>query len=242
MMIADASSARKQSPAPLWRRAVVAAALTYAASGAALAAPYAITYTGTIAGSTFASINNGQTYSVTFVFDNQGNSANSQTWSTANLTCTIWRMNNAGNVVFAQNLVTVPPNAVGSVTTDAGGALTGVFSSVDAQNLSSGQYAVSGITLTAPVSWYANENNGVFYDTGPDRVFLDAYEAESSGGIRMTPAFWSAPTPFTGDCLAVPVPPQPVAVTAVPALGEWTLMLLALGAAGLGARRLRKRA
>ena len=239
MMIADSASARKAVPLTRWRRALAAAALASAASGAALAAPYAMTYTGTIASSDFPTILNGQTYTVTFVFDNQGNSPNSQTWTPTNLTCAIWRMNNAGNVVFAQNLVTTPPSAAGTVTTDASGALTSVFNSVTAQDLtSSGLYSVSGITLTPPVNWYANTGNAVFYDSGPERDFEDTFV----DGIRMEPAFWSAPTPFTGNCLALPAPPTPVAVTAVPALGEWSLMLLALGAAGLGARRLRKRA
>ncbi|WP_028604103.1 IPTL-CTERM sorting domain-containing protein [Ottowia thiooxydans] len=240
-MIAVASPARKKSPISRWRRALVAAALTCAASGAALAAPYAITYTGTIGVSGFPEIINGQRYTVTFVFDNQGNSANSQTWTTANLTCAIWRMNNAGNVVFAQNLVTAPASDTsGVVTTDASGALTLLFSEVASEFVSPSQYTVSGIPLTSYVNWFANDANSVFYDEDTGTNFVDA----NSGGIRMLPAFWSAPTPFTGNCLAAPLPPAPVAppvVTAVPALGEWSLMLLALGAAGLGARRLRKR-
>lgn len=41
--------------------------------------------------------------------------------------------------------------------------------------------------------------------------------------------------------LDVPPPPPPPVVTAVPTLGEWGLMLLGRAAAGLGARRLRRR-
>ncbi|MEZ5606372.1 MAG: IPTL-CTERM sorting domain-containing protein [Burkholderiaceae bacterium] len=215
------------------------------ASAVASAAPYAISYQGTIDDSDFPEIINGQTYTVTFVFDNGGSSANSQTWTGANLTCTIWRMNNARNVIFAQDLVATPPSGSlsGSLTTDASGALTAIFSAVTTQTTGSGgvpagAYATTGITLTAPVAWYANSGNRVLYDsTGGNgaRAFGDA-----AGGVQMNITNWSAPQPFSGACSALP--PPPAAVAPVPTLGEWGLALLGLAAAGLGARRLRRRA
>lgn len=225
------------TPRSHWRRALAAAALA-GASAVASAAPYAITYNGTISGSTIPEILNGQPYAVTLVFDNGGSTANSQTWTGANLTCTIWRMNTAGNVTFAQNLVTTPPSGVvaGSVTTSAAGALTTVFSSVTAVNVAAGAYTSTGVALTAPVYWFANSLNGVFYDSlgGPQaRAFSDPL-----GGVQMNIASWSAPQPFSGGCNAAPAP---AAVAPVPTLGEWSLALLGLAAAGFGARRLRRR-
>lgn len=226
-----------------WRRTLTALALA-SASAVASAAPYAISYQGTIDDSDFPEIINGQTYTVTFVFDNGGSSANSQTWTDANLTCTIWRMNNARNVIFAQDLVATPPSGSlsGSLTTDASGALTAIFSAVTTQTTGSGgvpagAYTTTGITLTAPVAWYANNANNVLFDSNGGtgaRSFGDA-----AGGVQMNIANWSAPQRVIGACDDTPYVAPPA--TPVPTLGEWSLALLGLAAAGLGARRLRRR-
>ncbi len=224
-------------------RRAVAAAVLVGFTAVATAAPYAVTYTGTINGSNFPEITNGQSYTVTFVFDNGGTTASSQTWGRSHLTCTIWRMNNARNVTFQQDLVATPPSGSvsGSITTNASGALTAIFSNVTTQTTGSGgvptgAFTTSGITLTAPVAWYANSFNGVLFDsvggTGA-RSFSDA-----AGGVQMNIASWSAPVRVTGACNDTPYAVTP---TAVPTLAEWSLALLGLAAAGLGARRLRRR-
>jgi hypothetical protein len=226
---------------PRWRHALIAAALA-GASAAASAAPYAITYQGTMGAAiapvtTLPGITVGQSYTVTFVFDNGGATANAQTWTTADLTCAIWQMNNAKNAVFVQDLTATPPIANGSVTTNAGGALTAVFNQVEGSP--AGSYTTSGITLVPAVNWAAAGGNHVFYDigTGTTRAFTD-----TSGGVQMDIAHWSAPKPFTGSCNAASFAPVNTnTAAAVPTLGEWSLALLALTAAGFGARRLRRR-
>ena len=173
------------------------------------------------------------------MFDNGGATANAQTWTPANLTCTIWQMNNAKNVVFVQDLTATPPTtSTGLITTNASGALTAVFSEVD--GAPAGSYTTSGITLVSDVAWYANDSNDVFFDDGgsTDKAFGD-----TAGGVQMNIAHWSAPKPFTGSCNAASFAPfnTNTTATAVPTLGEWSLALLALTAAGFGATRLRRR-
>lgn len=209
----------------------------------AQAAPYATTYTGTISESGFAEINDGEPYSLTLVFDNGGSSALNQTWTSAHLTCAIWRMNRAGNVAIAHNLVTAPPSiADGSIGTDGTGALATVFSRLTARAYSSipGSATATGISLGSFVRWYANDANYVLYirwDTDADASFGDA-----SGGIPMAAAAWSPPQPFQGSCSTAAAPP-PVTPTAtpVPLLSAPGLAMLGLAAGGLGMRRLRRK-
>ena len=131
--------------------------------------------------------------------------------------------------------------ASGSTTTNATGALTSIFSAVSAfaggTGFAVGSFTSSGIALTAPVHWFANGVNRVFYDAlggSQARGFGDA-----AGGVVMNVANWIAPTPFSGACNAAAQPTA--AVTPVPNLGEWSLALLSLAVTGLGARRLRGR-
>ena len=228
-------------PALLSRRFLTAAVWMAAVSSSALATPYAVTYTGTIqsGGTDFPEIINGQTYTVTFVFDNGGNTANSQTWSGSQLTCTLWRMNNARNVVYAQDLAAKPPSTMtGAATTDASGALTAMFTDISAgTGVSAGQYTASGFVPAAPVQWYANDGNDVFVDNS-GRAFGDP--TGFSGGVAMGVVHWSAPTPFSGSCAALAAPVAGNA-TAVPALGDAELALLSALVAGMDALRRCKR-
>lgn len=203
------------------------AVLLVCAASAAAASPYAVTYTGTIANSSFAQIISGQHYSVTFVFDNGGNTAVNQTWSAADLRCTIWRMNDAGNAVFAQDLsplASPPTAATGSVTTDGTGVLTSMFSGISSSPAGV-DFSSSGFTHPVPLHWFANGSNNVLRDGIQNRLFDDA-----AGGVQMNPTNWLL-APYDGGPCAVP-PPAPAA--AVPTLGEWALALLSLAAAALG--------
>ena len=132
-------------------------------------------------------------------------------------------------MAFAQNLAASPPTtASGSnITTDANGALTGLFSDISAEP--AGSYSTSGITLQAPVTWHANNFNGVLYDTLSPSVQrgLDA-AGPGGGGIRMNVANWTAPQPYSDDCPAASSP------AAVPTLGQAGLALLSVLLAGLG--------
>lgn len=209
-------------------------------TGPVHAAPFAITYTGTTA-PPFAShtplpdIVTGESYTVTLVFDNGGTTASSQTWTGAHLRCVFFHLNDARNLVYAQDLVAEPPSEViGSTSTNAGGALVNIYIAVDGYETPSTHYTTRGFTL-APggANWQARDQPLVFADNV--NAFMDA---SASGGIPMTVAHWSAPQPFDGPCDANY---RPDSVSAVPALGGPALALLGAGATGLAARRLRRR-
>lgn len=222
------------------RRALLPVLL--AASTPVLAAPYAITYTGTISESGFVQIIDGEPYSLTLVFDNGGTATANQTWTGAHLTCALWRMNTAGDVAIAHDLVIAPPSITdGAISTDGAGALASVFSRLTARADSSspGAATATGISLGAFVRWYANDANYVLYirrDKDDEASFSD-----TRGGIPMAPAAWSAPRPFAGPCAPTAVPPAPPAAASVPTLSVSGLALLGLAAGGLGARRLRRK-
>jgi len=214
-------------------RTLIALVLACAAATAS-AAPYAVTYTGTIANSSFAQIADGEHYRITFVFDNGGNTAVSQTWGAADLRCVIWRMNDAGSAVFAQDLsppASPPTAATGSVTTNGAGVLTGMFTGVSSSPAGP-DFSSSGFTHPVPLHWFANGSNSVLRDGASAHAFDDA-----AGGVQMNPANWLLTT-HDGLCAA---PPPAPAATAVPTLGEWTLALLATAAAALGLGALRRR-
>ncbi|MEZ5606860.1 MAG: IPTL-CTERM sorting domain-containing protein [Burkholderiaceae bacterium] len=222
------------------RRLAVVAAL--AASAAASAAPYATTYTGVIGNPQdggaqgFSSVLVGQPYSVTLVFDNGGSSLVNQTWESSNLRCVLWRFNTAQNVVYAQDLQVSPAGATGAVSTDASGALDGMFSEVLAENVPPAAYSASGFSPALDgVYWYINGYNSIFYSDGNGRAVHG-----TPAGVPIAFAEWSAPVPYAGNC-AAPAPATPTQPTAVPTLGHAGLALMAalLGALGWGAARRR---
>lgn len=193
------------------------------------AAPYAITYSGTIADSGFSEIIDGQSFSVTLVFDN-GNASNlNQTWTGQHLQCALWVMNNDESVTFTHNLSSESGLSVdGTTTTDGAGTLASVFDYVIAA-ANPGNYSYSGFTPVAPIDWYLNEAPAIFYDDS--RSFDD-----SLSGVPMETSDWNGPVPFNGDCPTFPAPaPEPI-----PTLSEWASIalaaLLGIGAA-LGLRR-----
>jgi hypothetical protein len=164
-------------------------------------APYSITYTGTIAGSTLSGVNDGQPYTLELVFDNSGSSANSQTWTGANLTCAIWTMNTGGTVRFAQDFTLTPPSPPnGTVTTNGSGVLTTNFTSVTASP--AGSFTTYGpVSLLPQIYWYANSGGPVFFTNTFGSEFNDA-----SGGLQMAIQYWTNPAPFTRTCSAAPPP------------------------------------
>lgn len=202
-------------------RTVLLAASLLAASTAVTAAPYAITYESEITNASIPGIAN-ETYSLTFIFDNGGTSTASQTWQPAHLTCAIWRMNDARNVFFQQNLSIAPPNLnTGATTTNASGALTGLFTlRMDSPAVQPGQYVSLGASFNGAIKWYADNGAGnatVMVDgigTGTNRSFDDP--SGSFGGVQMTPARWSNPQRVMGPCDDTPYVPALFAVT-VPA-------------------------
>lgn len=213
--------------------AVLLAGAAASLGGGAVAAPFATTYTGTMSTSDFPEIQSGQTYTVTFVFDNGGTSAADQVWTAAHLTCTIWRMNDARNVGFVQDLVLSPASAVaGSATTDGAGVLTGMYSEITGDPVGA-SFSSSGVTHTMPAHWFANSINGVFADASQNRSVNDA-----SGGVQMLQlSRWSPPQPYAGPCTAAVLAPD---ATPVPTLGGVSGVLLSVALAGLGAVRRRR--
>jgi len=213
---------------------LTAAALLACAATAAQAAPYAVTYTGTLGTSTFPEIIGGEFYSITLVLDNGGATTASQTWSVQHITCVIWRMNDAGNVVLAQQGPL--SDVTGTITTSGSGALTGFFT--HAQSEPATNFTTSG--FTAPLT-----SVGWIIDGASTPVFgsqLYSFgDASGGGAVSTNPSHWAiSQQPYTAPC-AAPAAAAPNA-TPVPTLGHATLALLSgvLGAAGFNSRRRKK--
>lgn len=209
------------------RNTAVFAALA-AVSSIATAAPYFITYTGTIENSSFPEVNNGESYTATLVFDNGGASSLSQTWNAGDLTCAIWTANNIRDVQFAHDLSAQGSlDNTGSVSTNGAGNLTANFSEVNAEPVDPGTYTFSGAVISNSVDWFMNDNNNVFHSDSFDEEWGD-----TAGGVQMNVGNWSNPAPYTGNCEVSPT-------TAVPVMPLWILATLGALLGGLGVRKLR---
>lgn len=199
--------------------------------GSAHAAPYAITYQGTIADSAIASIHDGQRYTVTFVMDNGGSTAVNQSWEIRHLTCAIWRMNDAADVRVAWPGLRA--QGQGQARTDAGGALVSMFNSVVEQ--SSAAFTSVGMPAgTSQLDWFLN------YSMQFVRNDDDGFAETRGDGSVLRAANWSAPTPFGGSCSVDAAPHPGNTVNSVPTVGLPALVLLTFGAAALGGRRLNR--
>jgi len=215
-------------------RALLLPLLLAGAAAPAVAAPFAITYTGQTFNSTLPGVADGEAYTLTLIVDNGGTSAASQTWGAVE--CAIWRMSGGARVFTQPHSTTGNTASVGSAATGPNGALTQMFTSAD--GVATLDYTATGFSpaLTPPVWWVANGSTPVFYD-GNSLGFGDA-----NVGISMAPADWSAPRRVAGACDDAdytPPTPTPTQTIAVPALGPAALALLAglLGAAGSRTRR-----
>jgi len=220
-------------------------------AGTAQARPYATTYTGTIEASVAPEVIAGQRIDVTLVFDNGSNTAQGQSWAYDQLTCVLWRMNDARNAIFAQDLADHPPNyGAGRVNTDATGALTRMFDHVVYQDANpAANYTTYGLATVPDVHWYVVPAIGQLAPAG-----LHFYDGSASGGSQrfhtttgqpLPVTGWSAPVAFDRPCNAAAwAPQQSTGVAAVPALGAWGVPLLGgltglLGMAVLGTRKRR---
>ena len=218
---------------------LTAAALLACAAASAQAASYATTYDSRIGTSTIPQVVSGEDYTITLVFDNGGASAASQTWSASHLTCVIWRMNDAGNVVHAQNMAAAPPYQYqGSIVTNASGAILFFFGSLRGRDAPASATYSSGFAPGAGVAdWFIGG-----LASPPPLVLPNTqqsfHDAAGNGGVPVDPAGWSAPAPYAEPCPAA-APPAPTPPTAVPTLGHAALALLTslLGAAGFNGRR-----
>lgn len=219
-------------------RALLACCALAAVSLSASAAPVATTYTGTIGVSTLPGAISGQRYTLTLVVDNGSATAASQSWSTGQLTCALWRINDAGSVVFAHDVSAVGrASGYGTLATDAAGHLLSMFDGLrtTGDGLAPGRYTALGLPVGATVEWLLLSNASLRLASGEQ--FTDA---RPSDGSIVDPAHWSTPVPFSGPC-AVAAPAAGATATPVPVLGWPALALLGLGFIGLGARRLTRR-
>jgi hypothetical protein len=213
--------------------AIAVAALALSATSAA--APFAIQYIGTTANSTFPEIVNGLEYTVTLTVDNGGATAASQTWTASDLRCVVFQMNLAGGAggggpaSFTQDLAAsnATLNVVGSMTTDAGGALTSLFSDIETNATPpAGTYSFAGFAPVPDIAWFLDSLNQVFFDHDQSSPPTRRQWGDSSGlGVRMAAGLWSSPR-ASGACPIAP-PPGPT-TTAVPTLTQWMTVLLAV--------------
>lgn len=181
-------------------RLLIAVFLLALICGGALAAPFSVFYVGTMqnsttAGAFFSNIVNGETYKVTLVMDNGGNSSQSQTWVASDLVSVKWEFNESRNVVFEQNIdpsYTDNYAIIDTATTDANGALTGFFT--DISNGGAVFQAVGLPDLVSPAAWFLNGTNDVFYgDADVTNGSYRPWVADAAGGAQMNIASWSSP-------------------------------------------------
>lgn len=227
---------------PLAMPVLLAAALLAAAS-TVHAAPFAITYTGTVAaGPSLAGVNAGERYSVTFILDNGGATAAGQRWLLSDLRCTLWRFGQGSQrTTFRQALTgSAGELAYGSGSVRANAAGTALVDMIHAgiSVIPPANYTVSGpITLSGHVTWNVyDDEDATAFNVHEQGSFTDIL-----GGVPTDPARWGRPVAVAGSCDDTPLAPGPGQATAVPALGAPALALLGLAAAGLGARRLRRK-
>ena len=222
----------------------IAAAILALAASAAQAAPFAITYQGTISNSTIPGIHNGQRYTLTLVMDHGNPVFDSASWEPQMLTCAIWRMNDAGNVVAAHDLAASPPTAAQGTASAVGGngALTQMFTDI---RTTSAIPAAALRTRGLPPGWvmddwYANSSESEVFNMADPQPDTQSFE-DAAGGVQMTPAAWSNPVPFTANCLDAANPPSPGSgATPVPTLGHAALALLGALVGGVGLRTRRR--
>ena len=196
-----------------------------------VAAPFSITYTGTIGTENttdlFPEVNEGEGYSLTLIFDNGSSDALSQEWVEADLTCAIFIINDAGDVQFSQDLTLDPVGSSGgSILTDGAGVLSGNFDHLVYGPVTATSYMSTGIALTDPIDWYANDNNDVFFINDVDNTAF----GDAAGGILMAPANWTDPIPYSGTCGVTAPPPvePPPPAAPIPATSQWALIMLSM--------------
>lgn len=221
----------------------IAAAILALAASAAQADPFAVTYQGTISNSTIPGIHNGQRYTLTLVMDHGNPVFDSADWEPQMLTCAIWRMNDAGNVVAAHDLAASPPTAVQGTASAVGGngALTQMFTDI---RTTSAIPAAALRTRGLPTGWvmddwYANGSVSDVFNMADPQPATQSFE-DAAGGVEMIPAAWSNPVPFPGNCLDAANPPSPGSVASVPTLGHAALALLGALVGGVGLRTRRR--
>jgi hypothetical protein len=164
------------------------AALLLSGSTLAVAAPFSVTRTDTVAPLSQAPYIPGQSLSVTFVLDNGGTSAASQTWNAVDVVSVTYVLNNGAiTTVFDPNGGDGMSDTLGSFVTDWTGALTAVPThwaddSGTVPIISSNDPAGS-----TAIWWWVNANNSIYYNIDGGNLSAEATNVANN----INPAFWS---------------------------------------------------
>ena len=214
-----------------WVMCATALAITSIAN----AAPFSVTYTDTIsyAGSA-AGINVGQQAQATLVFDNGGASAANQTWTAANVQCVIFTFNNAADKFVAANYAGSSfPVTTGSFTTNGSGQLqAGTIDWDDDSDPTTVPFVTNIAGVTSFDDWYLDGANSVVYLNVSPIAYTNV-----TNDTQVTN--WSNPTPAGGVCASFFATKPQQAISAIPTLSQWGMIILSalLGVAALLALR-----
>ena len=195
-------------------KAIAALALTLLMSNTASAA-YQMVYVGTIGSRpdqtpNFANVIEGESYQVTLVVDNGGNSLANQTWAADDLVSIRFEFNDARDVTFEQD---VDPSyeeyfVDGTATTDESGNLTQFFSAVRAGGPS---YQTVGLDdFVNDALWYLNGQNNILYaDANANGGSYRPTVGDATGGVSIAASEWAV-TVYPGRATPTPVPTLPL--------------------------------
>jgi hypothetical protein len=202
------------------------ALLLLSVSTLAVADPYSVTWTDTIAAGSTAPYIVGQSMSVTYVLDNGGTSAASQTWNAVDVVSVKFVLNNGAiTTIFDPNSTNGLANTAGSFVTDATGALTSVPSAWIDNDGPSPVISSNDPQGATDLRWYVNGSNSVYGNRSnpSDWRYADA----TSVGNNIDPADWSNPASAAATA------------TSVPTMSLYSLVLTTLGLLLVAVRRLR---
>jgi hypothetical protein len=188
------------------------------ASSVAVAAPFTVTYTDTIAGgSDTPPFNTGEAFTISIVVDNGGASAVSQIWTPADVVSITFSMNDAPNTITTVFSPVVFSFSNGTFITDAAGVLTAVPDNLTDINGGNDELGFSTIASTndtaTPTSFFINGGNGVYHNS--DEIGVSNNTARMTNvANNIIAANWTNP--------AAAMAPA----TAVPTLSQWAMILL----------------
>lgn len=185
----------------------------------AMSAPYSVTWTSTLSGSSTSPYNAGEPTSITFLLDNGGTTNVSQTWNAVDVARVIYVFNDAPNTittVFDPNSTDGLSSTSGSFATDAAGILISSPTSWNDTSASGTVVSSNDPAGTTDFRWWVNGNNQILVNDAADPR-ADAFA--NAVDTNISPAAWSNPVP-EGE----PQPPQPT--VPVPTTSVWALILL----------------
>lgn len=223
---------KKISKSPISKVIALAFSLT---GSLAFADPFSVTWTDTVGpGSSDPPYSIGEEFSVTFVLDNGGTSALSQTWDAADIvSVTIVINNGPGTIttVLNPNGTDGPDTTSGSFVTNGAGVLTAApsdWSDDDSPIVSTNDPSGNSI-----IFWDVNGGNPAYSNESTPNAAVAVLPTNVSDNTD--PASWS--NPGSGE------PPRPPSdASPVPTMSMYGLALSMVGLLLIAARRLRSSA